>query len=228
MKDQVIAIDGPSASGKSTIGKMVASKLNFYYVDTGAMYRAITFYLLQKVPNNNEQELRTLLEQNEETLKSWLDDFHMRYDYSDGRSFIYLNDLEVSDKLRSESVSRMSSIVSSYPIIRRYLLDFQRELAKDHQLVMDGRDIGSVIFPKARLKVYLTASIEARAKRRVKDLDDGQALQEVMENLKQRDQRDRNREHAPLLQVHDAHLIDSSNMTLQEVVDRIISYYHQS
>lgn len=210
-----IAIDGPAGAGKSTIAKKVAEKLNFIYVDTGAMYRTIALSLLRnKVDCKNETELSHALEQIEVTIA-----------YEDGNQQVFLNGENVSSQIRTEEVGTMASVSSACPAVRAKLLNLQRTMAEKFDVLMDGRDIGTQILPEAQLKVYLTASTAARAGRRYQELKDkGQecSLEEIEKDMKERDYRDMHRETAPLKQAGDAVLVDSSDMTIDQVVEKII------
>lgn len=209
-----IAIDGPAGAGKSTIAKLVSKKLDFIYVDTGAMYRAIGLYFI----NNN-----TDVENEEELLKA-LDKIKIDIAYEDGVQHIYLNKVDVSKEIRNEKVGNMASKTSAYKPVRAKLLDLQRGLAAENDVIMDGRDIGTNILPNAELKIYLTASVEVRAKRRYDELvekGDTPEFETIKKDIEQRDYQDMNREIAPLKQAEDAILVDTSDMTIDEVVDKI-------
>lgn len=209
-----IAIDGPAGAGKSTIAKLVSKKLDFIYVDTGAMYRAIGLYFI----NNN-----TDVENEEELLKA-LDKIKIDIAYEDGVQHIYLNKVDVSKEIRNEKVGNMASKTSAYKPVRAKLLDLQRGLAAENDVIMDGRDIGTNILPNAELKFYLTASVEVRAKRRYDELvEKGETpeFETIKKDIEQRDYQDMNREIAPLKQAEDAILVDTSYMTIDEVVDKI-------
>ena len=209
-----LAIDGPAGAGKSTIAKLVSKKLDFIYVDTGAMYRAIGLYFI----NNN-----TDVENEEELLKA-LDKIKIDIAYEDGVQHIYLNKVDVSKEIRNEKVGNMASKTSAYKPVRAKLLDLQRGLAAENDVIMDGRDIGTNILPNAELKIYLTASVEVRAKRRYDELvEKGETpeFETIKKDIEQRDYQDMNREIAPLKQAEDAILVDTSDMTIDEVVDKI-------
>ena len=209
-----IAIDGPAGAGKSTIAKLVSKKLDFIYVDTGAMYRAIGLYFI----NNN-----TDVENEEELLKA-LDKIKIDIAYEDGVQHIYLNKVDVSKEIRNEKVGNMASKTSAYKPVRAKLLDLQRGLAAENDVIMDGRDIGTNILPNAELKIYLSASVEVRAKRRYDELvEKGETpeFETIKKDIEQRDYQDMNREIAPLKQAEDAILVDTSDMTIDEVVDKI-------
>ncbi|MCR5785124.1 MAG: (d)CMP kinase [Eubacterium sp.] len=209
-----IAIDGPAGAGKSTIAKLLAKELGFIYVDTGALYRSMALYFLRKgVKSSDADKISELSNEIEVGLK-----------YIDGAQHVYLNGEDVSGLIRTEEVSSMTSAVSVYPKVRERLLDTQRNIAANNDVIMDGRDIGTNILPNAELKIYLTASIESRAERRYKELKEkGQdvVLDRIKEEIAERDERDKNRETAPLKQAEDAIYLDTSDMTIDEVVDYI-------
>ena len=216
-----IAIDGPAGAGKSTIARSAARNLGFLYVDTGAMFRAIALYLLR-----NEVDI-----QNTESLLKALDEISIRIVYSDGEQQIILNDENVTAYLRDEKVGNMASLSSAHPKVREKLLQLQRNLAKENDVIMDGRDIGTVVLPNADVKIYLTASVEERAKRRYLELiNKGQDadLEKIKEDIRTRDYQDMNRTTAPLRQADDAVVIDSSSMTITEVMDKIIDAFQES
>ncbi|MCD7744170.1 MAG: (d)CMP kinase [Lachnospiraceae bacterium] len=210
-----IAIDGPAGAGKSTIARLAAKKLSFIYVDTGAMYRAIALGLLRR---------HTDIE-NEEELQSALDTIEVGIRYEEGEQLVYLNGEDVSPLIRTEQVSDMTSRSSAKPRVRAKLTRLQRDLAARENVLMDGRDIGTEILPGADLKIYLTASVETRARRRyLEQTEKGAActLEEITEDIRERDYRDMHRETAPLRQAEDAILIDSSDMGIEDVVSEII------
>lgn len=209
-----IAIDGPAGAGKSTIAKRVASSLSFIYVDTGAMYRAMALYLHRNGVSAEDTE----------TIAKECTNADISIRYQDNEQVVLLNGENVNPYLRTEEVSRMASKSSAVPEVRAHLLALQRNLASTYNVVMDGRDIGTVILPDAQVKIFLTASPETRAKRRYEELiQKGQEAdyQEVLTEIINRDARDMNRETAPLKQAEDAFLVDSSDMTLSEVEETI-------
>ena len=211
-----IAIDGPAGAGKSTIAKRVAKELGYIYVDTGAMYRALAIHFLKNglKPEDTEQ------------IKEACKNAKVTIRYEEGVQQVYLNDENVTSMLRQEEVGNMASVSSAIGEVRAQLLQLQRDLAQTNDVVMDGRDIGTNILPNANVKVYLTASVEERARRRFVELQEkGVAcdLNEIAHDIAERDHRDMNREIAPLKQAEDAVLVDSSNMTIDEVVQAIIS-----
>lgn len=210
-----IAIDGPAGAGKSTIARLTAEKLGFIYVDTGAMYRAIALYLLE-----HDVDI-----ENEAALFDALQNIKIEIRHKDGVQFVYLNDVDVSQKIRNEAVGNMASKSSALMPVREKLLDLQRSIAASGDVIMDGRDIGTNVLPNAELKIYLTASAEVRAKRRFDELiGKGEApnFEEIRANIVLRDTQDMNRAIAPLKRADDAIYLDTSNLSIIEVVDRII------
>lgn len=211
-----IAIDGPAGAGKSTIAKKVAAKLGFIYVDTGAMYRAMALYFLRKGISRNDQA----------SIEAALDEIEISIRYEDGAQQVILNGENVSGLIRTEEVGNMASATSVYGPVRQKLLELQRGLAQTSDVIMDGRDIGTCVLPQAQAKIYLTASSHVRALRRYKELaDKGQMcnLEEIEQDIIERDYRDMHREIAPLKQAEDAVLVDSSQMDIDQVVEAIIS-----
>ena len=209
-----IAIDGPAGAGKSTIAKLVAKEKGYIYVDTGAMYRGLAIHFLKKGIQPEEKE----------KIIDACKDAEVRIGYEDGAQQIYLNGENITAMLREEAVGNMASISSAVPEVRAKLLDLQRNLAKEKDVVMDGRDIGTHVLPNADVKIYLTASVECRANRRFKELTEkGIACDydEIAKDIQERDTRDMNREIAPLKKADDAVLVDSSDMTIEEVVKAI-------
>ena len=215
MKYVSVAVDGPAGSGKSTITKMVAEKLGFNYVDTGAMYRALTYNFL----SNDLKELE------ENKIKELLEDLDFRVEYVDGVQYVYVNDVEVSDKIRTAEVSKYTSLFAKSPAVREFLIDTQRNLAHTNNIIMDGRDIASVVLPNADVKIFLTASVEERARRRVLDFErqglENVDFEKVKEDIKARDWQDENRDIAPLVKVDSATLVDTTSMTIDVVVDKM-------
>lgn len=207
-----IAIDGPSGAGKSTISKEVAKELGFIHIDTGALYRTIALYL-----SDNKIDIN-----NEEKIKSVLDDIKIKVCIEDGLQKIYLNGKEVCEELRQPNITKIASDVSKFPIVRAYLLEIQRELARENDCVMDGRDIATVVLPNATVKIFLTASPEVRAERRLnqqKEMGIIEDYDKILEDIKKRDYNDSHREIAPLKQAPDAIKIDSSEIDFDEVKD---------
>ena len=213
-----IAIDGPAGAGKSTIARRVAKELSFIYVDTGAMYRAMALYLLRKEVNKDDTE----------QIGNICQDAEISIEYQNGEQIVLLNDENVNSYLRTEEVGNMASVSSAVPRVREKLLSLQRKLARDMSVVMDGRDIGTTILPDADVMIYLTASSLTRAKRRYLELQEKGTvcnLDEIQKDIEERDQRDMNREISPLRQAEDAILVDSSDLTIQQVVDRILQIF---
>ena len=209
-----IAIDGPAGAGKSSIAKLVAKKMNYVYVDTGAMFRTMALYFLKE----------NLAVTNEEIVTANCDNIHIDIEYQEGEQHIFLNDVDVSSDIRKEEVGKQASVIAKYPAVRTKLLNLQRELAATNDVIMDGRDIGTVVLPQADCKIYLTASPRVRAERRYKELiEKGETcdLDEIEKDIIARDEQDMNREIAPLKQAADATLVDSSDLTIQEVVETI-------
>ena len=215
MKYVSVAVDGPAGSGKSTITKMVAKSLGFNYVDTGAMYRALTYNFL----SDGLDELE------EEKIKELLSKTDFKVEYVDGVQYVYVNDEEVSDKIRTAEVSKFTSLFAKSPAVRDFLIDTQRNLANTNNIIMDGRDIASVVLPNADVKIFLTASVEERARRRVLDFErqgiENVDFEKVKEDIKARDWQDENRDIAPLVKVESATLIDTTNLTIDEVVEKM-------
>ena len=215
MKYVSVAVDGPAGSGKSTITKMEAEKLGLNYVDTGAMYRALTYKFL----SNGLKELE------ENDIKNLLENVDFRVEYVNGVQYVYVNDVEVSDKIRTAEVSKYTSLFAKSPVVREFLIDTQRNLAGTNNIIMDGRDIASVVLPNADVKIFLTASVEERARRRMLDFErqgiENVDFEKVKEDIKARDWQDENRDIAPLIKVESATLIDTTTMTIEEVVARM-------
>ena len=215
MKYVSVAVDGPAGSGKSTITKLVAKSLGFNYVDTGAMYRALTYNFL----SNGLDELE------EEEIKELLSKTDFKVEYVDGVQYVYVNDVEVSDKIRTAEVSKFTSLFAKSPAVRDFLIDTQRNLANTNNIIMDGRDIASVVLPNADVKIFLTASVEERARRRVLDFErqgiENVDFEKVKEDIKARDWQDENRDIAPLIKVESATLIDTTSLTIDEVVEKM-------
>ena len=210
-----VAIDGPAGAGKSTIAKLVAKEKGYIYVDTGAMYRGLAIHFLDK--GIQPQETEKVIEA--------CKDAEVTIAYEDAVKHVYLNGKDISSRLRNEEVGNMASVTSAIPEVRKKLLELQQNLAKTQNVIMDGRDIGTCVLPHADVKVYLTASVETRAKRRYQELQEkGEDcnLEEIAHDIEERDRRDMTREIAPLKQAEDAVLVDSSDMTIAEVVKTIV------
>ncbi len=210
-----VAIDGPAGAGKSTIAKRIARRLGYIYVDTGAMYRAMAYYLIQNQVDAADQEAIAAACQHAD----------ISICYQDGEQVVLLNGENVNAYLRTEAVGNMASVSSVVPEVRKKLVELQQKLARETDVVMDGRDIGTVVLPDADVKVYLTASVETRAKRRFLELQEkGEPadLAKIAADIEDRDYRDMHRDISPLRQAEDATLVDSSDMTIEQVVERIL------
>ena len=213
-----IAIDGPAGAGKSTIAKRLAKKLGFIYVDTGAMYRAMAYYFLQ----------HDIDAKDEKAIAAACPDVDVTITYENGEQQVLLNGENVNGVIRNEEVGNMASSTSVYPVVRKKLVELQRQLAKSADVIMDGRDIGTCVLPDAQVKIYLTASSATRAKRRFDELSEKGVscdLAEIEKDIIDRDYRDMHRETSPLRQAEDAVLVDSSEMNIDEVVDAIYQVY---
>ena len=210
-----IAIDGPAGAGKSTIAKLVAKKNGYIYVDTGAMYRGLAIHFLKKGISADDVA----------AIEAACDDADVTIGYENGMQQVYLNGENITALLRNEDVGTMASRTSGIPKVRATLMDLQQTMARTKDVVMDGRDIGTVVLPNEDVKVYLTASVECRAKRRYLELQEKGVecnLEEIAKDIEERDYRDMHRETSPLRQAEDAVLVDSSDMTIEEVADAII------
>lgn len=213
-----IAIDGPAGAGKSTIAKRLAEELSFIYVDTGAMYRAIALYLLRS----------SIDPKDEQAVSAACADADVTIEYKNGEQHIILNGEDVSGFIRSEEAGIMASNTSVYPKVRAKLTALQQKLAAENDVIMDGRDIGTCVLPNAQIKIYLTASIAARAKRRYEELlakGEDAEYDRIEADIKDRDYRDMHRETAPLKQAEDAVLIDSSEMDIDGVLAAVLDIY---
>ena len=216
-----IAIDGPAGAGKSTIAKRVAGELGFIYVDTGAMYRAMAIYFLDNgIDGGDEADVSAAC--------SGVD---VRIAYEDGAQQVILNGENVTGRLRQEEVGRMASTVAAYAAVRSKLVELQRQLAAGTNVIMDGRDIGTCVLPDATVKIYLTASVEARAKRRYDELvekGEEQDIEVIKADIEKRDHNDMHRDISPLRQAEDAVLLDSSDMNIQQVTEAIMNIFNTS
>ena len=215
-----IAIDGPAGAGKSTIAKRLAKKLGFIYVDTGAMYRAMAYYFLQ----------HDIDAKDEKAIAAACPDVDVTITYENREQQVLLNGENVNGVIRNEEVGNMASSTSVYPVVRKKLVELQRQLAKSADVIMDGRDIGTCVLPDAQVKIYLTASSATRAKRRFVELTEKGVscdLAEIEKDIIDRDYRDMHRETSPLRQAEDAVLVDSSEMNIDEVVDAIYQVYSE-
>ncbi len=211
-----VAIDGPAGAGKSTIAKMAAAKKEFIYVDTGAMFRAIALHCSRlKIKAKDKENIIKASKKASVEIK-----------YIDGEQKVILNGEDVNAFIRTEEISQMTSTISAYPEVRKILLGLQRDIAAKNNVIMDGRDIGSNVLPNADVKIYLTASVETRAMRRYKEqIEKGYdvSLENIKEDIEKRDYQDMHRECAPLTIAEGAYVLDSSDMSIEEVVEEIIS-----
>ena len=210
-----VAVDGPAGAGKSSISKIVAKKLGYLYIDTGAMYRSVTWAVL-----HNHIDVK-----NQKAVEALLPELNLTMEASDDSCKVFIAGQDVTDFIRTPQVNNAVSIVASYKGVRQYLVERQRLMAEAGGVILDGRDIGSVVLPNAELKIYLTASVEARAMRRyleVKGTVNEQTLEDIKDSVMQRDDMDKNRKESPLIQVEDAVLVDSSEMTFDETVEHIL------
>ena len=211
-----IAIDGPAGAGKSTIAKAVAKKLQIIYVDTGAMYRAMALFMIREKVDPADAD----------AISQKCRDADITIAYEGNEQVVYLNGENVNPYLRTEEVGNMASATSVQPAVREKLVELQQALAAKTDCIMDGRDIGTCVLPNAQVKIYLTASSEVRAKRRYDELTaKGEScdLEKIKADIEERDYRDMHREHSPLKQAEDAILVDTSDMSVEEVIERILS-----
>ena len=215
-----IAIDGPAGAGKSTIAKIVSKKLGFIYIDTGAMYRAMAVHLTRLGVDGDDGA----------AIEANLDTADISIGHENGEQVVFLNGENVNSLLRTEEVSNMASKSSANAKVREKLVELQRKQAKSSDVVMDGRDIGTVVLPDSKLKIYLTASSRVRAERRYKELTakgENCDLETIEKDIIERDHRDMTRENSPLKKADDAIEVDTSDMTIEEVADKIISLYNE-
>ncbi len=211
-----VAIDGPAGAGKSTVAKILAGRLGYIYVDTGAMYRAMAFHFLRLGIDGGD----------EDAVSSAAAEANVTIRYEGGAQQVFLNGENVTAHIRSEDVGNMASATSVYPAVRKKLVALQQELARENNVVMDGRDIGTCVLPDAQVKIYLTASVQTRARRRYDELSakgEPADLARIAGDIKERDYRDMHREASPLRRADDALLIDSSDMGIEEVVASVMS-----
>lgn len=211
-----IAIDGPAGAGKSTMARRAAAELNFVYVDTGAIYRTVAYAVLKN----------GILPEETEKIDALLPQLRVKLSWKDGVQHMYLDGADVSKKIRLPEVSSLASKVSALPSVRAFLLDTQRNAARTNSVIMDGRDIGTVVLPDADVKIYLSASAEVRAKRRLLELQEQgrtDTYEDVLRDMKERDYRDMHREIAPLKQADDAVLLDTSELSLEESVAALLN-----
>ena len=217
MQERSIAIDGPAGAGKSTLARALARELGYLYVDTGAIYRTVALRAREAGADPSDAEQVAPL----------LEDLDLRMDYGgDGVQRMYLSGRDVTEAIRENEISALASQVAALPAVREFLLDFQRKQAREHNVVMDGRDIGTVVLPQAGVKIFLTAAPEARARRRTAELlQRGQDadFDEILREIRQRDEQDENRPVAPLRQAEDAALLDTTNLDLKGSLEALLT-----
>ena len=210
-----IAIDGPAGAGKSTIAKRLAKELGYYYVDTGAIYRTVAYFM----------DLLGIAPKDIDGVSRYIDELNVEIEYDeDGLQHMIMNGMDVTGDIRTQDISQKASLISAHAVVREMLLDMQRDVAKKHNVIMDGRDIGTVVLPRANVKIFLTASVEVRAQRRYLELQAKGAkdsYEKVLADIKQRDYQDTTREIAPLKQAKDAVLVDSTDLDVEAVVEKI-------
>ncbi len=211
-----VAIDGPAGAGKSTIARKLATQLGFYYVDTGAIYRTVAYFL----------DLLGISPKDVDGVNRYLDELTVGIEYDeDGLQHMIMNGMDVTKDIRTPDISQKASLVSAHAVVRDMLLEMQRDVARAHNVIMDGRDIGTVVLPKADVKIFLTASPEVRAKRRMEELEQkgiSQSFTKTLEDIRQRDEQDIHRPIAPLKQAKDSIVVNTSEMDIDEVVADIL------
>ena len=214
-KKYSIAIDGPAGAGKSTIARRLAKELGYYYVDTGAIYRTVAYFL----------DLLGVSPKDVDGVERYIDELTIQIEYdAEGVQHMIMNGMDVSKEIRTQDISQKASLVSAHAVVREVLLDMQRDVAKAHNVIMDGRDIGTVVLPKADVKIFLTASPEVRAQRRTKELlEKGQNanFEQILKEIQQRDYQDTHREIAPLKMARDSVKVDTSELDIEGVVETI-------
>ena len=210
-----IAIDGPAGAGKSTIAKRLAKELGYYYVDTGAIYRTVAYFM----------DLLGIAPKDVDGVTRYIDELTIEIEYDEeGQQHMIMNGMDVTGDIRTSDISQKASLISAHAVVRDMLLDMQRDVARKHNVIMDGRDIGTVVLPRANVKIFLTASAEVRAQRRHLELQakgSKDSFEKVLAEIKQRDHQDSTREIAPLKQAKDALLVDTSNMDIDAVIAEI-------
>ena len=214
-KTYSIAIDGPAGAGKSTIARALAKELGYYYVDTGAIYRTVAYFL----------DLLGISPKDVDGVERYIDELTIEIEYDEeGKQHMLMNGMDVTDDIRTQDISQKASLVSAHAVVREVLLDMQRQVAREHNVIMDGRDIGTVVLPQATAKVFLTASAEVRAQRRTDELlAKGQkaVYAQVLKEIQQRDYQDTHRPIAPLKQAKDAVKLDTSDLSVDEVISQM-------
>jgi cytidylate kinase len=218
----IVAVDGPAAAGKSTAAKGVARALNIMHLDTGAMYRAVALGLLKNKVNYSDLK----------AIESFLEDTELKFYKKKEKTLLLLNNMDITKEIRSSIISKNASEVSTIKIVREYMVKFQRKMAKNIDCILEGRDIGTVVFPNADFKFFITANYKARARRRLADLvETGDKnygdFNSVLNELNNRDLKDSTRSHSPLVKAEDAIEIDTTNLTINEVIDKIVNTVNQ-
>lgn len=209
-----VAIDGPAGAGKSSIAKAVSKKTGYIYADTGALYRSVALSVIKEGIDPGDSAMVCKL----------LPSLSIKLGFENGEQRVYVNDEDVSDRIRTPEVSMGASVVSAVPEVRTFLFDLQKKIASENNIIMDGRDIGTVVLPNAQLKIFLTASPEERARRRMLETEDKSiSFEEILKDIIKRDENDMNRAVSPLKQAEDAVLVDTTNLTKEEVIDLIES-----
>ena len=210
-----IAIDGPAGAGKSTIARRIAKEMGFYYVDTGAIYRTVAYFM----------DLLGVSPKDTDGVERYIDELTVGIEYDeDGLQHMIMNGMDVTNDIRTQDISQKASLISAQPVVREVLLDMQQEVARQHNVVMDGRDIGTVVLPEANVKIFLTASAEVRAKRRTDELTTkGQKanFEKILQEIQQRDYQDTHRPIAPLKMARDSVKVDTSELNIEQVVETI-------
>ena len=214
-KTYSIAIDGPAGAGKSTIARRLAKELNYYYVDTGAIYRTAAYFL----------DLLGISPKDVDGVERYIDELTVEIDYDEeGKQHMFMNGMDVTDDIRTQDISQKASLVSAHAVVREMLLDMQRDMARNYNVIMDGRDIGTVVLPKADVKIFLTATPEVRAQRRLDELvakSQKATFQQVLKDIQQRDYQDTHREIAPLKMAKDSVKVDTSELDIEGVIAAI-------
>mgnify|MGYP000869271244 CR=1 FL=1 len=221
-KKIVIAIDGFSSTGKSTVAKQIAKHLSYVYIDSGAMYRAVTYGLISNQISFKDTK----------SIKDFLESLKLRFSNSKKETSLILNDNNVTDLIRSNSISKNVSEVSALKIVRDFMVEIQRQMASDKDCILEGRDIGTIVFPNADFKFFMTADEKSRAERRLIELvrsgdRNASELNDVLDDLKVRDLKDSTRNHSPLIKAKDALVIDTTYLTINEVIDKIVNTVNQ-
>lgn len=218
MKNYTVAIDGPAGAGKSSVSKEVAKKLNITYIDTGAMYRACALVALETGVDVRRETL---------PMRRMFEEFDLKFENTSSGQRVIINDVDITREIREPHISNGASYISAMPYVRDKMVELQREMAKNQSVLMDGRDIGTNVFPNAEVKIFLTATAEKRAERRFKELSEKgtkTTLSEVLQDINKRDKNDSEREYAPLKVAEDATVIDTTELTFEEAVETVLNH----